>query len=58
MLPFLTSQLGTVAQGHLKIGIIYILIRKDIHNFMKFSGLAFELLCSQGVYGGRASNII
>ena len=39
-------------QNHLKIGIIYILISKDLQSFMKFCPLVFELSRSQVICGG------
>ena len=40
----LNSQTWIVAKGHLKIGIIYILISKDLQSFMKLCALAFEFI--------------
>ena len=39
------------AQTHLKNQIIYILISKDLHIFMKFCALVFEFSRSQVIYG-------
>ena len=41
------SQTWIVAQDHLKIGIIYILMSTDLQNFMKFCELVFEFSRSQ-----------
>ena len=49
--PFLTISYSFWDNGHLKIGIINIMISKDMQSFMKICALVFELLHSQLVWG-------
>ena len=52
------SQTGIVGEGHLKIGIIYILISKDLQRFMKFWALVFDVSRSQGICSGHGGGDI